>query len=790
MSIPTEITLTAPLIGDSSVAISIASTTEASEGGNGSTIAVVVGATAKTATTKTKEELEEEEKRRSWPIETPIGVTSKFWKYFKVYPKANSFDGCVCTICHEKYKNDMTVSPTIWEVMYGNGSNIFKQGHKSPGKLEGHMKAKHFQLLMKMKEVDVHEKLNSLSNGENPKIIGPMNKFAKSSYSFKEANYMYYCLKLIARNYLPFSLIENPEFRKLMDCVSDGKVKHISAAYMKQKMHEKVIETNFGIKKMLEGQHVAFTTDTWTSDCNESYAAFVAHWVNDDFELQSTCLNCSHFPGSHTADLVAKKIIESVEKYDIYPSKVACIVTDNEATMNCMANQLPYNWMGCFDHLLETITGVMFNSDKQIMTNARALISHFNHSSQAEGKLKALQSSLYPDQQPITLIQDVSTRWWSTWLMCERLIKLETCLDTLHRVGDIPLKLSDAEWSHLKHVIKILGSFTVVEKLMEGENYVTISCIPIAVFCLRSHLTARLEEYTAMNQPVFVDCLKKMLTLFNIRFGEGTPGTVLKEHLTRGHRQIRKGIPYVALISCAIDPRTKNLGGIPIEEHSNLWDMVRKAMKDVYFETYEPNLRPVGEESTSNANAIEDDSGEFGIFAQLKHFDEYYDDLSTIPSSAVSAFASSPASNVINSGTTEADIAVEEELLHYIRKVSRKDYYVVQTKEEVVIFDPLKWYQQNENRFPLLSKLARRFLCIPATSASSERVFSCAGNVVTSKRNRLNVENVEALVVLHKTWDLTEKFLSKSVKVNLFREENDNEEGEDNKTRNKKLKTK
>ncbi|CAN0434474.1 unnamed protein product, partial [Laminaria digitata] len=39
--------------------------------------------------------------------------------------------------------------------------------------------------------------------------------------------------------------------------------------------------------------------------------------------------------------------------------------------------------------------------------------------------------------------------------------------------------------------------------------------------------------------------------------------------------------------------------------------------------------------------------------------------------------------------------------------------------------------------------LARRVLAIPATQAESERLFSCAGNIVTNIRNGLAPENVE-----------------------------------------------
>ena len=48
--------------------------------------------------------------------------------------------------------------------------------------------------------------------------------------------------------------------------------------------------------------------------------------------------------------------------------------------------------------------------------------------------------------------------------------------------------------------------------------------------------------------------------------------------------------------------------------------------------------------------------------------------------------------------------------------------------------DPLKWWKENETRFTYLSKVAKKFLCIQATSIPSERLFSAAGNIVNKKR--------------------------------------------------------
>lgn len=63
--------------------------------------------------------------------------------------------------------------------------------------------------------------------------------------------------------------------------------------------------------------------------------------------------------------------------------------------------------------------------------------------------------------------------------------------------------------------------------------------------------------------------------------------------------------------------------------------------------------------------------------------------------------------------------------------------------------DPLKFWQENQDKFPILSKLAKMNLGIPASQASTERSFSTAGNICTKKRNCLSPEHVERLTIFH-----------------------------------------
>ena len=62
--------------------------------------------------------------------------------------------------------------------------------------------------------------------------------------------------------------------------------------------------------------------------------------------------------------------------------------------------------------------------------------------------------------------------------------------------------------------------------------------------------------------------------------------------------------------------------------------------------------------------------------------------------------------------------------------------------------DILQYWHANEKQFPSLAKVVKKYMCIQASSSSSERTFSASGNIVTPKRNKLDPKNVNLLVYL------------------------------------------
>jgi hypothetical protein len=79
--------------------------------------------------------------------------------------------------------------------------------------------------------------------------------------------------------------------------------------------------------------------------------------------------------------------------------------------------------------------------------------------------------------------------------------------------------------------------------------------------------------------------------------------------------------------------------------------------------------------------------------------------------------------------------------------------YLAENVQDVL---PLAFWKANAHRFDLLSVLARKYLCVTASSVPVERLFSTAGFIFSDARAKLAPGNVRYLTFLQKNCDLTE----------------------------------
>ena len=300
--------------------------------------------------------------------------------------------------------------------------------------------------------------------------------------------------------------------------------------------------------------------------------------------------------------------------------------------------------------------------------------------------------------------------------MIHRMFYLRTALNVLVASDVLPkrLEISVAQWEALAGIRDVLKPISIVQKLLEGEKYVTASWLPILIHTCRKGL-----ERGCNHQSATVRTMSKMLKdNYKVRWGKETDQWY-NPNIERGAGNRQIGIHPCFLIASFLDPRFKRFLGVNIDDFSKvrIEDKVLKMMIDT---ATNPDGRPpeivvpaaAAAIAASQASTIltEDDADPLAIFAQLntEHNQNHQNDAVTYESS------------------------IGEACRNEIEKYKRHELLV-----PVSTGNPLLWWKRNSILYPNLAALARKYLAIQATSASSERIFSRASLIISNLRRRL-----------------------------------------------------
>lgn len=235
--------------------------------------------------------------------------------------------------------------------------------------------------------------------------------------------------------------------------------------------------------------HLCITSDMWTSDSSSNINDFIsitAHGLNSSFELKNFYLEVMPFEGeSHSGELISQNLCQAFNKWEIV-EKVRLAVTDNARNVVNAINNIPnVEHFSCMAHSLQLVLqDALFkqNEVKDMVSIARKIVGHFSHSTKAIKKLRAVQEEYNVPTH--VLIQDVPTRWDSTYLMLDRLneqrIAIQAVLPQLNVPVSSASELNTQQWILIEQVVKILKYFNDVTKAL-SENDVTLAdAIPLA----------------------------------------------------------------------------------------------------------------------------------------------------------------------------------------------------------------------------------------------------------------------------------------------------------------------
>lgn len=261
-------------------------------------------------------------------------------------------------------------------------------------------------------------------------------------------------------------------------------------------------------------------------------------------------------------------------------------------------------------------------------------------------------------------------------------------------------QLTQEEWGLVGELVDLLQCFKFATALLEGSKYPTLSLCWPTVEILKSEMRQKLVAGSSASA--------------NTRI----VATALLEQLERRF----KSAPDAAIMATYLDHRYKDLQFLDDEVEKARWLVIikrhveRAVAGDAALVDHEPSTASASASAAAtSASPPTTPTDPFAAF-----FSKYKKSGS---GNAAATVATSKSEMEIYASESAADATQDVNPLHFWKK------------------------QAKAGRLPVLAKLAKKYLCIPASSAPSERVWSFAGIVLSKRRMRLLQERVARLTL-------------------------------------------
>ncbi|KAH9620283.1 hypothetical protein KSS87_008209 [Heliosperma pusillum] len=454
---------------------------------------------------------------------------------------------------------------------------------------------------------------------------------------------------------------------------------------------------------------VALTSDTWTSKQNNPFMCVTVHWIDNDFFLQKRIIAFDIMEEKHTGYNIYLRLKKTLDKFNL-TKKLFSISFDN-ASANTK----------CIDYVLQ-MDDLLLNGD---LVHVRCCAHIINLSAQ-EG-LAFLAPLLEPIKTCINWTRnarsmktqwktlcdkhglrnkqwgtDCATRWNSTYKLIKQALRYKNVLTEFYNSHqrDEDAMIDNSMWTIAANVCNLLKPYynaTNVFSLVYEPNVhlVILECLKIVI----AFKTAENVEPCLI--PIVDDMKTKWVKYFT-------------------------SFPYIYGVASLLDPCVKQIGLtnslLFYYEMLNIIDFdveiyVQKCI-DVLRELCKIYAKDKGESSSSSS-----------VTTKSARFD---DQLHSI----LFRRTQSSSSSTSTLATKELD-----------------DYLTHGVDTNDTDFNILLWWKARSIQFPLLSKIARDVLVVPASTVASESAFSAGGRVLDDKRSRLAPPTVK-MCVCKRDWDL------------------------------------
>ncbi|XP_076296265.1 E3 SUMO-protein ligase ZBED1-like [Lasioglossum baleicum] len=439
------------------------------------------------------------------------------------------------------------------------------------------------------------------------------------------------------------------------------------------------------LENLKQTEHVSITTDIWTNLHTQSFLTITGHYFLHN-KLHSNVLATSVLKENHTNEHISFKVQKTLTEFNI-KEKIVAVVTDNAANMRSAVRRLGYLHLPCTAHTLNLVVNDSVTAIPEIASLLKTCRSLITHfKSSVTAADKLRDFQTQMGLNTLKLKQDIHTRWNSSLIMLERLLAVKIPLcATVASLMNCPTSPNAQQWKTIQDIIPLLKPIEYVSSELGGEKYVTASTIMPLITGLQNAID-KIKPQTIPGYALKCNIMNNLEIRFNYI------------HTNK-----------IITISTIADPRFKTA------VFRNNTD-IQTATETVISELTPLITAETNSETRSvQAEETEQETEGFWDFHvhKVSHLTRRCSD-------------SSPSASAASTMKQYLDMPYEN-----------------------IKSDPVTFWGIHGQTIPTLKKIFEKYLCVPATSVPSERIFSKAGQIMSDRRNRLSPKNLDYLIFLN-----------------------------------------
>ena len=480
----------------------------------------------------------------------------------------------------------------------------------------------------------------------------------------------------IIKDLLPVSVVEGDGFREMMAKVDP----RISNCLPSRQLVENEIELRYALVRQTTGLHTqsfhhgCLAMEEWTSASNDTYMTVNMHTITDDWVAKNFLLRTFRDSDPHSPDTVAEEISMIRARWNLSTDGFGTLVTNSPGTSAAVT---------CFDKVIQECVeqGLKVSGISEAVVSARQIV---NFCEQGASYDTMLHHKLGVSEN---LLREDTNKWHTTYTMLQCLLSHREAIEALSHstsnAGTIQIYPSDDLWLQIRQIVDAMKPLSAALTALGAKNNSCVSTVYPLVHRLLQHHLLPAKSDSATVERFKKNVTKTLRSYYNF------------QEVTDDNK--------AAIFSTFLDPRYKDLKFLTSTLRHDIIQQIGLLVKI--------------------KKEITDDDLELNMYVKSEMESTHQEDNSRPSSQESFQSFEQPHNSQKSQQEVAMDFLLGDDAGEKVAPSSELEAYLAEASVSYNS-DPLAWWRQHAGSFPQLARLARRYLCIPATAVPANSLLS------------------------------------------------------------------